>query len=76
MYKIGKAKLLLNEYKSFIVSEMEHGRKKEKSWYHTADGAISSNEISSISISKTAGNGTFSCDLAIAIKRSVGIIPR
>ena len=31
MYKIGKAKLLLDEYKSFIGSEIEHGRKKEKS---------------------------------------------
>lgn len=48
MYKIGKAKLLLDEYKSFIDSEIEHGRKKEKSWYHTADDAISSNEISNL----------------------------
>ena len=48
MYKIGKAKLLLDEYRSFIDSEIEHGRKKEKSWYHTADDTISSNEISNL----------------------------
>ena len=47
-HKIGKAKLLLDEYKSFIGSEIEHGRKKEKSWYHTADDTISSNEISNL----------------------------